>query len=205
MDCQYTSREQWSSIWTASTPVESNGTLYGHYSLLVYWQSIQNSTTLYWCTGSPYRTPLLSPGVLAVHIELHYTLLVYWQSIKNSTTLYWCTGSSYRTHYSLLVYWQSIQNSTTLYWCTGNSHRTPLLSTGVVVEFQIDCQYTSWEQWSSIWTASTPVESSGVLYGLPVHQQSSIWTASTPVESSGVLYGLPVHQQRVMELHIDCQ
>ena len=27
-DCQYTSREQWSSIWTASTPVESNGALY---------------------------------------------------------------------------------------------------------------------------------------------------------------------------------
>ena len=75
----------------------------------------------------------------------------------------------------------------------------------------MDCQYTSREYWSSIWTASTRVESSGVLYGLLVPQKkdvefytdcqytsrdkwSSIWTASTPVESSGVLYGLPVHQ-----------
>ena len=68
----------------------------------------------------------------------------------------------------------------------------------------MDCQYTSREQWSSIWTLSTLVESTGVLYGLPVHQKivvefytdcqytsreywSSIWTASTPVESNGVL------------------
>ena len=68
----------------------------------------------------------------------------------------------------------------------------------------MDCQYTSREQWSSNWTASTPVESNGVLYGLPVHQQrvvefyknsqytsseqwSSILTANTPVESSAVL------------------
>ena len=59
----------------------------------------------------------------------------------------------------------------------------------------MDCQYTSREQWSSIWTASTPVESSGVF----------LWTASTPVESNGVVYGLPVHQQRVVEFYIDCQ
>ena len=75
----------------------------------------------------------------------------------------------------------------------------------------MDCQYTSNKYWSSIWTASTTDESSGVLYGLPVHQQrvvefymdclytsreqwSSIWTASTPVESSEAVYGLPVHQ-----------
>ena len=97
----------------------------------------------------------------------------------------------------------------------------------------MDCKYTSREQWSSIQTASTPVESSGVLYELSVHQQrvvefymdcqytsreqwSSLWTVSTPiessgvlrtvstpVESSGVLYGLPVHQQRVVEFYMD--
>ena len=53
-----------------------------------------------------------------------------------------------------------------------------------------------------MWTASTPVESSGVLYG---EQWSSIWTVSTPVDRSGVLYGLPVHQQRVVEFYMDCQ
>ena len=68
----------------------------------------------------------------------------------------------------------------------------------------MDCKDTSREKWSSIWTVSTPVESSGVLYGLPVHQQrvvelymdcqytsreqwSSKVTASTQLESSGVL------------------
>ena len=45
----------------------------------------------------------------------------------------------------------------------------------------MDCQYTSREQWSSI------------------------RTASTPIESSGVLYGLPVHQQRVVEFYMNCQ
>ena len=62
----------------------------------------------------------------------------------------------------------------------------------------MDCQYTSREQQSSNRTASTALESSGVLYGLPVHQKrvvefymdcqytsrekwSSIWTVSTPV------------------------
>ena len=75
----------------------------------------------------------------------------------------------------------------------------------------MDCQYTSREYRSSFRTASTPVESSGVIYGLPVHQYrvvefytdcqytsreywSSIWTDSTQVESSRVLYGLSVHQ-----------
>ena len=65
----------------------------------------------------------------------------------------------------------------------------------------MDSQYTSREQLSSIRTANTSVESSMVVYGLPVHQQrevefytdcqyisreqySCIWTASTPVESS---------------------
>ena len=68
----------------------------------------------------------------------------------------------------------------------------------------MDCQYISREQYSCIWTASTPVESSGVLYGLPVHQKrvvelymdcqsnsrelwSSIWSASTQVESKEVV------------------
>ena len=68
----------------------------------------------------------------------------------------------------------------------------------------MDCQYISREKYSCIWTASTPVESSGVLYGLPVHQMrevelymdcqynsreqwNSIRTASTPVESNGVV------------------
>ena len=68
----------------------------------------------------------------------------------------------------------------------------------------MDCQYISRELYSCIRTASTPVESSGVLYGLQVHQKrvvelyvdcqynsrvywSSIWTASTPVESNGVV------------------
>ena len=139
MDCKYTSREQWSSIWTASTPVQSSGVLYG--------------------------LPVLQQRVVEIYMDCQYT-----------------------------------------------SQR--------VVEFYMDCQYTRREQWRSIWTASTPVESSGVLYGLPVHQQrvvefymdcqytsreqqSSIWTASTPVESSSVLYGLPVHQQRVVEFYME--
>ena len=89
----------------------------------------------------------------------------------------------------------------------------------------MDCQYTSREYGSSIRTASTPVERSGVLYGLPVHQYRVMefytdcqYTASTPVESSGVLYGLtvstpeestiwtastPVESSRV--LYMDCQ
>ena len=39
------------------------------------------------------------------------------------------------------------------------------------VELYTDCQYTIREYQSSIWTASTPVESSEVVYGLSVHQQ----------------------------------
>ena len=72
----------------------------------------------------------------------------------------------------------------------------------------MDCQYTSREQWSSNWTASTPVESNGVLYGLPVHQQRVVefyMDCQYTIESSGVLIGLPVHQQRVLQFYTDCQ
>ena len=74
----------------------------------------------------------------------------------------------------------------------------------------MDCQHISREQYG--WTASTPVESSGVLYGLPVHQKRvvELYMDSTPVEqqwtaSQRVIYKDCQYQQRVVELYMDCQ
>ena len=82
MDCQYTSKEQLSSIWTASTPVKN------------YLSSI-------WIASTP------------------------------------------------------VESSVVLYGLPVHQQR--------VVEFYMNCQYTTREQWSSKWTATTQVGSSGVL------------------------------------------
>ena len=159
MDRQYTSREKWSSIWTASTPVESSGVQYGlpaHQQRAVeFYTDWQYTSREYWytSTGVLYGLPVHQQRVVEFYTDCKYTSREQWSSIWTAST---------PVESSRVLYGQPVERSGVLYGLPVHQQR--------VVEFYMDCQYTSREQWSSIWTACTPVESSGVLYGLPVNQ-----------------------------------
>ena len=150
MDCQYTSREQWSSIWTASTPVDS-----GVASTPVESSGVTYMDCQYTSSGEQWSSILDNSESSGVLFGLQYTSREQWSSI-------W-TGLQYtRREYTSREQWSSIwtipvhqQRVVEFYMESLHQQR--------VVEFYMDFQYTSREQWSSIWTASTPVESSGVL------------------------------------------
>ena len=163
MDCQYTSREQWRSIWTASTPVESSGALYGlpvHHQRVVDFCSDCQYTTRQWSSIVTASTPVESSEF---YTDCPYTSREQWSSKWTAST--------------------PVQSTGVLYGLPVHQQR--------VVEFYMDCQYTSREQWSS---KGLPVhQQREVEFYMDYkytsrEQQNCIWTASTPVESSGVVY-----------------
>ena len=195
MDCQYTSREQWSSLWTASTPVESSGVLYGlpvHQQRVVkiyfdcqYTSGEQQSSL--WTASTPVES--------SIGLPFHQQRV--WSSIWTASTPLESSGVHQQRvlefymdcQYTSREQWRGVLYGLPVHQQRLLQQRVPVHQQRVL-EFYMDCQYTSREQWSSIRTASTPVESSKIYYGLPVHQQRVV----------GVLcQGLPVHQQRVVE------
>ena len=150
MDCQYTSNKQWSSICTAITTVESSGDLYG---LSVHrreqWSSIWTVSTPVESSGVLYGLPVHQQRVVEFYTDCQYISREQWSSIRTIVT------ASTPVETSGVLYGLSlrpVESSGDLYGLPVHQQR--------VVESYMNCQYTSREQWSSIWTASTPVERS---------------------------------------------